>query len=96
MERIFRFGPGEDAEFWIGSADLMHRNLDRRVEALVKVTHEPACGELAQVFDVAMSDDCEGFDLAGDGSWQRRVSTPDRPMVHLQDALVRRIIGSAG
>jgi len=41
--RVFRFGSGE---YWIGSADLMHRNLDRRVEALVQVTDPTSQSEL--------------------------------------------------
>ena len=45
--RVFRFGNGGDDEFWIGSADLMHRNLDRRVEALVQVTDPAAAGRAA-------------------------------------------------
>jgi polyphosphate kinase len=94
--RVFRFGPDSDAELWIGSADLMHRNLDRRVEALVRVSSGPPANELRWVLDTAMSDDCEGWDLAADGSWTRRVSTPSRPLIHLQEALLRRIIGSAG
>jgi polyphosphate kinase len=94
--RVFRFGYDDDAEYWIGSADLMHRNLDRRVEALVLVTHPTAREELRQVLETSMSDASEGFDLAGDGSWSRRVSTPDRPLVHLQEALLRRVIGLAG
>ena len=36
--RVFAFGNGGEPEVWIGSADMMHRNLDRRVEALVRVT----------------------------------------------------------
>ncbi len=93
--RVFRFGVGDDAEYWIGSADLMHRNLDRRVEALVKVTHPPAQKELQFVLDIAMSDSTEGWDLAGDGSWTRRAGTPAQPLVHLQEALLRRVIGSS-
>ena len=49
--RVFRFGNGGDDEFWIGSADLMHRNLDRRVEALVRVTDPAAQAELRRVLD---------------------------------------------
>ena len=45
-----------DDEFWIGSADLMHRNLDRRVEALVQITDPAAQAELRRVLDLAMSD----------------------------------------
>jgi polyphosphate kinase len=94
--RVFRFGTGDDAEFWIGSADLMHRNLDRRVEALVRVTHPNAQDELRYVLELSMSDTCEGWDLAEDGTWTRRFSTPSKPLVHLQEALLRRVIGKAG
>ena len=58
--RVFRFGDGGDAEFWIGSADLMHRNLDRRVEALVQVTDPAAQAELDRVLTLTMSDDIGG------------------------------------
>jgi len=94
--RVFRFGAGDESEYWIGSADLMHRNLDRRVEALVRVTHPPAQEELRFVLETAMSDRCEGWDLSGDGTWYRRASTPTEPHIHLQEALLRRIIGKAG
>jgi polyphosphate kinase len=97
--RVFRFGNGGtgpagtgegSAEFWIGSADLMHRNLDRRVEALVQVTDPVARAELDYVLTAAMSEDVEAFELAGDGTWTRRASTPDRPLMHLQKALLQR------
>jgi polyphosphate kinase len=93
--RVFRFGAGDDGEYWIGSADLMHRNLDRRVEALVRVTHPAAQAELRYVLETSMSDDCEGWDLRGDGTWARRTSTPAKPLVHLQESLLRRVIGGA-
>ena len=91
--RVFRFGVGDDAEYWIGSADLMHRNLDRRVEALVKVTLPSAQDDLRNVLELAMADDSEGWDLAGDGTWQRRPADPTKRHIHLQEALLRRIIG---
>ena len=72
----------------------MHRNLDRRVEALVQVT-DPAAGQELDTrsWRCAMSDECEAFDLAGDGTWTRRVATDDRPLTHLQDALLQRVVG---
>nr|WP_221375955.1 RNA degradosome polyphosphate kinase [Actinoplanes polyasparticus] len=93
--RVFRFGAGDDAEYWIGSADMMHRNLDRRVEALVRVTLPTAREELRYVLDLSMSDTTEGFDLAGDGTWHRHPASPTDPHVHLQEALLRRVIGKA-
>jgi polyphosphate kinase len=94
--RIFRFGVGDEAEFWIGSADLMHRNLDRRIEALVRVTMPGGREDLRNVLELAMSDTTEGWDLAGDGTWHRRATGPAEPHVHLQEALLRRVIGKAG
>ncbi|HET9517531.1 MAG TPA: RNA degradosome polyphosphate kinase [Actinoplanes sp.] len=94
--RVFRFGVGDQAEYWIGSADLMHRNLDRRVEALVRVVDSTAQHDLRNVLEVAMSDNTEGWDLVGDGSWTRRTAGHATPLVHLQEALLRRVIGRAG
>jgi polyphosphate kinase len=94
--RVFRFGSGDDAEYWIGSADLMHRNLDRRVEALVRVTLPSAQDDLRHVLELSMSDETEGWDLSGDGNWHRRATGPTEKHVHLQEALLRRTIGKAG
>jgi polyphosphate kinase len=93
--RVFRFGVGDDSEYWIGSADLMHRNLDRRVEALVRVTLPSAQQDLRNVLELSMSDRSEGWDLAGDGTWRRRPVDASGPHQHLQEALLRRVIGKA-
>jgi polyphosphate kinase len=93
--RVFRFGSGDDAEYWIGSADLMHRNLDRRVEALVRVTLPSAQDDLRHVLELSMDDQTEGWDLSGDGNWHRRATGPTEKHVHLQEALLRRVIGKA-
>jgi polyphosphate kinase len=90
--RVFRFGDGERSEFWIGSADLMHRNLDRRVEALVQVTGPTAQADLVRVFSLALSDESGGFDLHADGTWHRRRAPDDGgPLADLQDVLMRRV-----
>jgi polyphosphate kinase len=70
--RIFRFGPdGDAAEYYLGSSDLMPRNLDRRVEAMVPVL-DPALQErLAQILEVELEDDVLAWDLHADGSWSK-------------------------
>ena len=93
--RVFRFGSGDDAEYWIGSADLMHRNLDRRVEALVRVTLPSAQDDLRYVLDLSMDDETEAWELDGDGTWRRTATNPTEPHMHLQEALLRRVIGKA-
>ncbi|WP_433231640.1 RNA degradosome polyphosphate kinase [Micromonospora sp. CA-248260] len=94
--RIFRFGNNGDAEFWMGSADLMHRNLDRRVEALVQVSDPVARAELDQVMTIAMSPDVDAFELAADGNWTRRTGSAEQPLHDLQELLLRRVGSSAG
>ncbi|MEH0981102.1 RNA degradosome polyphosphate kinase [Micromonospora sp. CPCC 205556] len=94
--RIFRFGNDGDAEFWMGSADLMHRNLDRRVEALVQVSDPVARAELDHVLTAAFSSEVDGFELASDGTWTRRTGAPEEPLVDLQELLLRRVGGTPG
>jgi polyphosphate kinase len=84
--RVFRFGATARAEYWIGSADLMHRNLDRRVEALVQVTDPAAMNELHRVLSLMMRDDTGAFELSGNGEWHRRAGK------NPQEALLRRIV----
>jgi polyphosphate kinase len=69
--RIYYFGGGGEPEFWIGSADLMHRNLDRRVEVLCEVTDRQARAHLSACLDAAFDDDTVAWDLQPDGEWVR-------------------------
>jgi len=84
--RIYRFTGGGDTQTWIGSADLMDRNLDRRVEALVRVTDEQALRYLDRVLKLAWRPDTDHWALGPDGRWIR---TPRRPgLVDLQTELI--------
>ncbi len=73
--RIYHFanagGIGQGCSF-IGSADLMGRNLDRRVEALVPVEDPTLEGRLAEFLQVELTDDRLAWTLAGDGTWTKR------------------------
>ena len=71
--RIFAFQGGGEPQIYIGSADMMHRNLDRRVEALVRVTDPAHLAELDGYFDLQMSDTTASWHLDGvTGEWSRR------------------------
>jgi polyphosphate kinase len=71
--RIFRFGgsAGRPVQFYIGSADLRRRNLDRRVEAMIPVEDPDAVGQLGEVLDVNLADDTQAWSLMPDGKWIR-------------------------
>ncbi|WP_157249333.1 RNA degradosome polyphosphate kinase [Nonomuraea typhae] len=69
--RVYEFGLGRRPEIWIGSADLMRRNLDRRVEALVKVTGQQHKAYLIDLMDRAMADTTNSWWLKADGTWSR-------------------------
>ena len=69
--RIFRFGPDPNADYYIGSADLMDRNLDRRVEALTPVNDPHLKMQLAEILDVVLEDDVLAWELGPDGNWTK-------------------------
>lgn len=71
--RILRFGGAGDrpAVYYIGSADLRRRNLDRRVEAMIPVADAEAVSRLEQILTLNLADDVQSWSLAGDGLWSR-------------------------
>jgi polyphosphate kinase len=97
--RIYAFGTGAGGavgDVWMGSADLMHRNLDRRVELLVRVTEPGQSAELRGVLDLAMDPGIASWWLAGDGAWTRHyLDDAGAPLNDLQDTLIRARQGRA-
>lgn len=69
--RIYSFDNDGEPEYFIGSADLMHRNLDRRVETLVSILEPSHQAELSTMLDRSMSDETATFHLGPDGVWTR-------------------------
>jgi len=70
--RIYAFANDGDPEVWIGSADLMHRNLDRRVEALIRIEDPRHIEELIGILRLSMADTTSSWHLRPDGTWERR------------------------
>ena len=71
--RVFAFANGGNPSVWIGSADLMHRNLDRRVEALVSISDPEQIAEIEDLLSLGFAPGTATWDLAADGSWTRRL-----------------------
>ena len=69
--RIFMFGNGGRPEYYLGSSDLMPRNLDRRVEAVVPVSDSKLCKRLQQILEISLADDVLAWELCPDGSWRK-------------------------
>ncbi|MEP7178142.1 MAG: RNA degradosome polyphosphate kinase, partial [Pseudonocardiales bacterium] len=86
--RVYYFGGGGQPEFWIGSADLMHRNLDRRVEVLCEVADPLAQAHLHACLEKALDPKTIGWDLQPDDQWIRS-DGPDR--VDLQEWMMKRL-----
>ena len=70
--RIWNFANGRRREYYIGSADLMPRNLDLRVEVVTPVTDPDLTGRLQEIQDVMLADNTQAWELLEDGTWQRR------------------------
>jgi polyphosphate kinase len=81
--RIFWFGNGGDPTAWIGSADMMHRNLDRRVEVLVRLPTADDVATVTSLLDKSFAETTDGWVLGPDGEWARH-----RGPVHLQESLI--------
>ncbi len=90
--RVFSFHNNGDPQVYIGSSDMMHRNLDRRVEALVRLTDPDHLQELDALFDLAMSPDTSSWHLEPDGTWTRHsVAEDGTPLEDMQNVLMRQI-----
>jgi polyphosphate kinase len=101
--RIYAFGtgepdpnaePGEDPEagneVWLGSADMMHRNLDRRVESLVKVSDPAHCTRLRDLIAMGIDDGTSSWWLDSDGNWTRHTRDADgKRLRDVQETLIR-------
>ncbi|KRF28609.1 polyphosphate kinase [Phycicoccus sp. Soil802] len=87
--RVFLFGGGGEPEVYIGSADMMHRNLDRRVEALVRIADPKHVADLQSLLARGMSNDYAHWRLTGDGRWTRVYLDEDgEPLTDLQSAMI--------
>jgi polyphosphate kinase len=100
--RVYAFGtgapdpdprPGEDPEagneVYLGSADMMHRNLDRRVEALVRVADPGQCARLRELMDLGMDDGTSSWWLGRDGIWTRHARGAGyAPLSDVQEILI--------
>ncbi|HVX55113.1 RNA degradosome polyphosphate kinase [Nocardioides sp.] len=83
--RVFWFENGGDPTAWIGSADMMHRNLDRRVEALVRMPTPDLVERIDNLLTLCFDENTSAWILGADGEWSRNSGT-----VHLQEELIAR------
>lgn len=84
-------GPASGPEVYIGSADLMHRNLDRRVEALVRVTAPEQVDGLIRYVDLQMADSTMSWHMQPDGTYVLHTKDDEgRPLVDSQEYLIRK------
>ena len=86
--RAFEFFNDGNVETWIGSADLMHRNLDRRVEALVRLNPNDGAS-VSKVLDLAMAPTTASWHLDGEGTWTRmHLDADSEPLDEYQEVLI--------
>lgn len=86
--RIYWFGNGGAPRVYIGSSDMMHRNLDRRVEVLVRLPGDAAIKQVTTLLDLAFDPHVSAWELAAEGTWTRNSSPDDEPMGDLQEMLI--------
>jgi polyphosphate kinase len=87
--RLFWFANDGSPSVGIGSADLMHRNLDRRVEVLVSITNPTHISEIENLFRLAFDDGTASWWLQPDGTWiPHTTDTNDEPLLDMQEYLI--------
>jgi polyphosphate kinase len=96
--RLFRFGNDKrGVDFYLGSADMMDRNLDRRVEAVVPVADPELCTRLDEVLSLTLADDILAWELGPDGCWGKVPSKKGIDcQVTLQQLAIERAAGNHG
>ena len=87
--RLFCFANGGTPSVGIGSADLMHRNLDRRVEVIASITNPAHIAEISGLFDLAFDPGTASWKLQPDGTWiPFTVDEEGKPLVDMQEYLI--------
>ena len=86
--RILQFG--SQNEYWIGSADMMHRNLDRRVEVMVQVRDRRLAADLEDIFVSALDPRTRCWELRADGSWQAQPAAGEQVRDHQRQMMIRQ------
>jgi polyphosphate kinase len=88
--RIYHFVNGGEDEYWVGSADLMHRNLDRRVESLVRIERSVHKSSLQEIFDLSLSDEIASWHQSKE-KWKRVAkNAAGEPLQDLQSIFIKR------
>ena len=91
--RVFFFENAGDPDVFIGSADMMHRNLDRRVESLVQITQTDQIKELNDLLELAVSGTVAIWELESSGIWRRDSKNHDgEPLIDMQDEVMARTL----
>jgi polyphosphate kinase len=93
--RVFYFQNGGDEEVYIGSADMMERNLDHRVEALAAVKSPENREQLKLILDLGLSDNVGAWSLDRGGKWTRVSTSEGEIRLSLQEQLMRHSVGDA-
>ncbi|HLE99406.1 MAG TPA: polyphosphate kinase 1 [Gaiellaceae bacterium] len=89
--RIYSFEAGERSTMYVGSADLMQRNLDHRIEVLAPVENARVRQEANAILDSGLSDNSNAWQLGPDGTWTRLApEKPEKPHSH-QETMMRRV-----
>ena len=93
--RILSFQAGDELTVWIGSADVMPRNLDRRIEVLVPIESVRLRAEVVSILDALLADTRFAWELDPDGTWWRIAPPDGEPGVSAQELLMQRAVKRA-
>ena len=89
--RIYTFHNAGNPEFYIGSADIMERNLDRRVEALVRIDAESHKRDLTEILDLSTSDRFRMWEMLEDDTWHyKKIGIEGKPLEDFQEHFIER------
>jgi polyphosphate kinase len=88
--RVFAFHSGDDSRYYVGSADMMMRNLDHRVELVTPVEDRAACAEIEEMLRLALADTALAWQMHPDGTWTPIEPAPGAEPLDSQKALMER------
>ena len=93
--RVYRFDAGGTTTTWIGSADMMPRNLDNRIEVVAPVRDARLAARLHESLELELADDRGSWELTADGAWLRRQPAPGVQPTSAQEAFMRAALSTA-